>query len=95
MINFTKEALLDIEEIVIWYEEQRIGLSFDFEMCLEAGLSEINRNPDSYQKRFKNVKIKFINRFPFGIHYINFHNEITILAIFHTSRSPKKWTNRI
>ncbi len=40
MIKFTKEALLDIEGIVVWYEEQRIGLSYDFELCLEVGLSE-------------------------------------------------------
>ena len=33
-IQFTREALLDIEDIAIWYEEQRKGLSFDFELCL-------------------------------------------------------------
>ena len=36
---FTKEALLDIEDIGIWYEEQRIGLSYDFELCLEEVIS--------------------------------------------------------
>lgn len=33
-IQFTKEALYDIEEIVLWYEDQREGLSYDFELCL-------------------------------------------------------------
>lgn len=50
MIKFTKEAFFDIEEIVVWYEEQRIGLSYDFELCLEAGLSELNKNPELFQK---------------------------------------------
>lgn len=31
-IHFTQEALFDIEEVVLWYEEQRIGLSYDFEL---------------------------------------------------------------
>jgi hypothetical protein len=31
--------LFDIEEAVLWYEKQREGLSFDFELCLDAGLA--------------------------------------------------------
>jgi toxin ParE1/3/4 len=31
-IQFTKEALFDIEEITLWYEDQKEGLSFDFEL---------------------------------------------------------------
>lgn len=93
-IQFTKEALFDIEEIVLWYEEQREGLSYDFELCLEIGVNEIQRTPSAYQKRYKNVKIRFINRFPYGIHYIVNAKMITILAVFHSSRSPKNWSNR-
>lgn len=32
-ISFTKEALFDFEDILLWYEEQRVGLSYDFELC--------------------------------------------------------------
>jgi len=92
---FTKEALLDLEDIVLWYEEQRKGLSFDFELCMEAGISEIIRSPDSFQKRYKNVKIRFISRFPFGIHYLIKDEVITIIGVFHTSRKPKNWTKRL
>ena len=92
---FTKEALLDLEDIVLWYEEQRKGLSFDFELCMEAGIAEIMRSPDSFQKRYKDVKIRFISRFPFGIHYLIKKNEIFIVGVFHTSRAPKNWTKRL
>jgi plasmid stabilization system protein ParE len=89
-ISFTKEALFDIEAIVLWYEEQRIGLSYDFELCLEVGVAEISRNPN-----YKSVKVRFISRFPFGIHYLIKENEVVVLGIFHTSRSPKNWSKRI
>lgn len=94
-IQFTKEALFDIEAVVLWYEEQRIGLSYDFELCLEAGIEEVLRNPEAFQKRYKNIKIKFISRFPYGIHYIFIENEITVIGVFHTSRSPKNWSKRL
>ena len=94
-ISFTKEALFDIEAIVLWYEEQRIGLSYDFELCLEVGVAEISRYPNHFQKRYKSVKVRFISRFPFGIHYLIKENEVVVLGIFHTSRSPKNWSKRI
>lgn len=94
-IHFTKEALFDIEDIVIWYEEQRIGLSYDFELCLEAGLDTLLRNPDSFQKRYKSVKVRFISRFPYGIHYKFEKDSVIVIGIFHTSRSPKNWNRRL
>jgi plasmid stabilization system protein ParE len=94
-IYFTNEALFDIEAAILWYEEQRIGLSYDFELCLEAGIEEVLRNPEAFQKRYKQVKIKFILRFPYGIHYIFIENEITVIGVFHTSRSPKNWSKRL
>jgi toxin ParE1/3/4 len=93
-IHFVKEALFDIEDIVLWYEEQRIGLSYDFELCLEAGVDAILRNPDAFQKRYKNIKVRFISRFPYGIHYRFEKKEIIVIGIFHTSRSPKNWSKR-
>lgn len=94
-IRFTKEALFDIEDIVLWYEEQRIGLSYDFELCLEAGVESILRNPDAFQKKYRNIKVRFISRFPYGIHYRFEKNEIAVIGVFHTSRSPKNWSKRL
>lgn len=88
-LRFTKDAILDIEEIVLWYEEQREGLSYDFELCLEAGVAEIVRKPLAFQKRYRNVMINFIQRFPYGIHYVINSENIVVVGIFHTSQSPK------
>jgi plasmid stabilization system protein ParE len=94
-IQFTKEALFDIEAVVLWYENQRQGLSYDFELCLEAGIDEVLRNPEAFQKRYKQVKIRFISRFPYVIHYVFIENEITVIGVFHSSRSPKNWSKRL
>jgi plasmid stabilization system protein ParE len=94
MILFTNEALLDLEDIIIWYEEQREGLSYDFELCFDAGIQEIIKNPLGFQNRYKEVKIRFIRRFPYGIHYIINDNNIIVIGVFHTSKSPKNWNDR-
>ncbi len=94
-VRFTSETLFDIEAIVLWYELKRIGLSYDFELCLETGIEEITRNFEIFQKKYKTVKIRFISRFPYGIHYLFNENQITVIGVFHTSRSPKNWSKRL
>jgi plasmid stabilization system protein ParE len=72
-----------------------MGLSYDFELCLEAGIDAILRNPEAFQKKYKDIKIRFISRFPYGIHYRYKENQIIVIAVFHTSRSPKNWSKRL
>ena len=94
-IRFIKQAIFDIEEAVLWYEEQREGLSFDFELCLDVGLAEISRDPNNFQKRYKEVRVRFIPRFPYGIQYLIKNHEVIVIAVFQTSRSPKNWKKRL
>ena len=84
-----------LKKLFFGIEDQREGISFDFELCLEVGINEIQRSPSAFQKKYKEVKIRFINRFPYGIHYLVKEDIITVIGIFHTSRSPKNWSKRI
>ncbi|MDD3459315.1 MAG: type II toxin-antitoxin system RelE/ParE family toxin [Weeksellaceae bacterium] len=95
-IEFLDEAYLDIEDAILWYESVRKGLSVDFQLCLENALDEIIEHPDSFQKRYNFVRIKFIKRFPYGIHYYAFdESTLRIIGVIHVSRSPKIWSERL
>ena len=95
-VEFSDESFLDIEDAVLWYETIRKGLSIDFELCLETGIDEILKNPNNFQERYSYVRIHFIKRFPYGIHfYQSVENMIRIIGIIHTSRSPQIWFERI
>ncbi|MEP7171045.1 MAG: type II toxin-antitoxin system RelE/ParE family toxin [Bacteroidota bacterium] len=89
------EASLDIADSYLWYEMQREGLGKDFELCIEAGLNRIVRNPKNFQKKYKSVRIHFIERFPYGIHYLLDRQLIKVIAVFHTARDPKSWNERM
>ncbi len=45
------EARLDVFEAFLWYEKQRDGLGLDFELCLEAGMNQIQSSPRLFQER--------------------------------------------
>jgi len=85
----------DIAEAILQYENVRKGLSVDFELCLEEGYADILNTPLGYQVRYREVRIKFIRRFPYGIHYMVEDDMVTVISVFHQSRSPRKWFKRL
>lgn len=91
----SEDARLDILEAILWYENQRTGLGYDFELCLEVAFNQIQRNPLLFEKRYKEIRIHFLDRFPYGIHYLSEQDVIRIFGVFHTSRNPNNWPDRL
>src|SRR5690606_41256620 len=55
----------DIRGIVEWYAEQSKQLPSKFLLKLSIGLDSITKNPEHYQKRFDQVRIHFLKKFPY------------------------------
>lgn len=94
-LRILEAADRDIAEAIQVYEIVRKGLSMDFELCLEEGYADILRLPLGYQVRYKDVRIKFIRRFPYGIHYRVKGDMITVISVFRQTRDPKNWFQRL
>ena len=47
-LTIRKEAVLDINSIFEYFENQRLGLGHDFLLCFEEGLLKIERNSLHY-----------------------------------------------
>lgn len=93
-ILLSADAELDLIEGSDWYEQQRPHLGAEFELCVEVRLLEISRNPHECQQRYREVHIAFVDRFPYGIHYLVGSSEVYVIGIFHTSRNPTNWDKR-
>jgi toxin ParE1/3/4 len=81
----------DASNAANWYNDQRDGLGEEFLLTLDAKISAIQRNPNQFQIIYKGIRRALTERFPYGIFYTIEHETITILAIIHSSRSPKSW----
>jgi hypothetical protein len=92
---FLGEAKLDLIDAFIWYETQRDGLGFDFELCVEAGLNFISKSPLAVQTRYDDVRVCFIERFPYGIYYLVEDNTIKVFGVIHTGKNPENWSERL
>lgn len=84
-------AELDILEALEWYDkEHKDQLIDDFLERLDDELDRISKNPEHFQKRYGDIKIVFMKRFPHGIHYTLENETIFIHAVMHMKRKPRK-----
>jgi plasmid stabilization system protein ParE len=89
------EAELDIAEAYAWYEGRRVGLGEDFLSSVDACLESIRRRPDIYPVVYESYRRSLTRRFPYAVFYEPAETTVTIYAVFHTSRDPDKWRQRL
>ena len=84
-------AELDALNAANWYNDKLDGLGNEFLLALDAKINAIQRNPNQFYLIYKSIRRALTERFPYGIFYIIENDSIYILAIIHTSRSPRIW----
>jgi plasmid stabilization system protein ParE len=93
-ISISEAAENDISEAYLWYEDQKENLGSIFEVQFQRAVKSIRNNPFKTQIRYGNIRVYFLQKFPFGIHFEIKENDIRILAVFQTSRDSEKWERR-
>jgi plasmid stabilization system protein ParE len=96
-VIITSLAKKDLEDAVKWYEERKKGLGKQLVIRVQERMKVIQRNPKSFQIKYKMVHTAVIQQFPYMIHYqFDEKNEIIkVIAILHTYRNPNIWQTRI
>jgi len=86
-----EEAIQELTEAFLWYEEQQIDLGKEFRTKVYDRLNQVCNNPLHNQISNKNFRSALTDKFPFLIvYFIDEKNHlIVVTAIFHTSRNPK------
>ena len=89
------EAELDIAEAYAWYEGRRPGLGEEFLRRLDASLQGLRRTPEIHPFIQENYRRGLVRRFPYAVFYESTPDTVTVYCVFHTSRDPKKWRERL
>jgi len=89
------EAEQDIAGAFEWYESRRPGLGEEFLSCVDASIQAVLRMPEMYPIVHKHYRRGFVRRFPYAVFYEYVQNIVTVYCVFHTSRDPQKWRNRL
>lgn len=89
------EAEQDITEAYAWYEGRRPGLGEEFLSCVDASIEAIRRTPEMHAVAHENYRRGLVRRFPYAVFYEHAQGTVTVYGVFHTSRDPAKWRQRL
>ncbi len=96
IVDFRKEAHLDILEAVAWYEQKREGLGDELFIAIENEKHFIETNPYYYEDKYKGIRKAITKRFPYIIYYrIESDRHVLVYAVLHMKRSPLLWKSRV
>ena len=94
-VRLRPAALQELTEAWSWYETKREGLGDEFRACLDAGIAEIGRSPLGCRKVRGEARRKVVRRFPYVLIYLPEPEHVEVIAVFHTSRDPAVWQDRV
>jgi len=89
------EVEQDLIEAYAWYECRRAGLGEEFLGCVDACIQAICRTPEMHAVVHENYRRALMRRFPYAVFYEFANETVTVYCVFHTSRDPAKWRQRL
>jgi plasmid stabilization system protein ParE len=84
----------EIEEGRRWYEVQAAELGREFVLAVDAVLERIGRQPAAYPEVRPRVRRALLRGFPYGVFYAEYPDRVTVLAVVHSRRHPRRWPSR-
>ena len=89
------EVEQDVTEAYAWYESRRPGLGEEFLSSVDACVEAICRTPEMHSAVHEKYRRGLVRRFPYAVFYEYAEGAVTIYCVFHTSRDPNKWRQRL
>lgn len=95
-VKIEPEALADIQEITDWYNEAQTGLGRRFRNAAIKQINSLNKEPQIYAIRYKEIRCMVIKKFPYMVHFFinDENNTVQVLAVISTDRNPKIWKEK-
>lgn len=91
---FRPAAAADVEYAYQWYELQQAGLGEEFLAAVRAALESMMASAESFPVVHRQTRRALLRRFPYGLYYRIFDDQIVVVACMHGRRNPQRWQSR-
>jgi toxin ParE1/3/4 len=95
IFSFHPEAEREFLEAVEYYEHNESGLGYDFSIEIFSAIQNIVNYPRAWPIISEDIRRCLTKRFPYGVLYTIYQEDIVILAIMHLRRRPDYWKDRL
>lgn len=87
-------AQAEFDDAADWYEQRRAGRGAAFTAAVRQVQAGISAAPDAHPEVYRDVREAAVPGYPYAIYYWIEPGQVTVLAVFHTSRDPTVWQSR-
>ncbi len=87
-------AQAEFDDAADWYEEQRAGQGAAFTGAVREVLMDLGSRPEAHPGVHGDVREALVARYPYAVYYRPGPGQVTVLAVFHSSRDPAEWQRR-
>ena len=92
-----RQAEIDLEEILIFYNNIKDNLGFEVYEEIYDYIQEIKSRPFSFRKETEQIRVCFTKRFHFAIYFVVVEDlfKIWIIGVINQKDNPNKLERRI
>jgi hypothetical protein len=94
-ISVLDAAQFELDDAIDYYEEQRVGLGFEFAEEVLQALERIYHHPEAWSPLSSSVRRCLVIRFPCSVVYQLRGELLIIVAIQNHHRKPEGWRSRV
>lgn len=94
-VVFAPAAETDYEEALAWYAGRSLQAAIGFETAIEVALRTIGDAPERWSLWDDRHRFYVLRRYPFSLIYRVEAEEVQVVAVAHSRRSPTYWQERI
>lgn len=87
-------AEADLAEAFEWYEQRSRGLGLEFLRAVDVTFATIARTPQLFPRVHQEIRRARLRRFPYGVFFLEQAGTISVLAVMHAHRDPRRWLSR-
>jgi len=93
-LKVSARAVREIGEAYELYEAQLHGLGGEFLNALDTQLRVITQTPLLFSEIRRGIRRTLLSHFPYGVFYASKGDLVSVLAVVHTARNPRRWPRR-
>jgi plasmid stabilization system protein ParE len=93
-VRFLAPAQRELDDAVVWYDKQAVGLGIEFLDELDRAVRRIAAFPCSYPEVEPGIRRCRLARFPYLIYGVD-GETVVLLAVAHLHRRPRYSIDRI
>jgi plasmid stabilization system protein ParE len=87
-------ARRDLAEAFRWYEARSTGLGHEFLRAVRVVFAAIQREPERHPVVAEDIRKARVARFPYVVYYVVLDTRISVIAVMHGRRHPRRWQSR-